>query len=150
MAEDDKLTGKGISVRVEQTPTTVTFGRAPTIDLSGIPEAERSKMLAAYTNKVLDISAMAQKMSVDVDALRATLGSLAMTTNEAAEAGNAITITHTQDTSIGRTEIIMGNTDQAKIGKLSRSQSGEKDWTPYYIGAGLIALVLIAAIMGGA
>jgi hypothetical protein len=149
MTENDKEIGKGVVVRVEQTPTTIAFGPAPTIDLSGISEAERAKMLVAYNNKVLDISATAQKMRVDVDALRATLGSLAMTTNEAAQAGNAITITHTQDTSIGRTEIIMGNTDQAKTGKLSRSQTGDKDWTPYYVGAGLIALVLIAAIMGG-
>ncbi len=149
MADEDRNTGKDVAVRVDHTPTTIAFGPASTIDLSGISEAERAKMLVAYNNKVLDISATAQKMRVDVDALRATLGSLAMTTNEAAQAGNAITITHTQDTSIGRTEIIMGNTDQAKTGKLSRSQTGDKDWTPYYVGAGLIALVLIAAIMGG-
>lgn len=149
MADEDKSTGKVVSVRVEHAPTTIAFGPTPLIDLSGIPEAERAKMLTAYNNKVLDISATAQKMRVDVDALRATLGSLAMTTNEAAQAGNAITISHTQDTSIGRTEIIMGNTDQAKTGKLSRSQTGERDWTPYYVGGGLVALVIIAVVLGG-
>lgn len=149
MADEGKNTGKDVAVRVEHTPTTIAFGPASMIDLSGIPEAERAKMLAAYNNKVLDISATAQKMRVDVDALRATLGSLALTTNEAAQAGNSITITHTQDTSIGRTEIIMGNTDQARTGKLSRSQTGERDWTPYYVAGGLIALVIIAAVLGG-
>lgn len=149
MADEEKRSGKDVAVRIEHTPTTVAFGPSAMIDLSGIPEAERARMLEAYNNKVLDISAEAQKMRVDVDALRATLGSLATTTNETAQAGNAITITHTQDTSIGRTEIIMGNTDQAKTGKLSRSQSGERDLTPYYVAGGLVALVVIAALLGG-
>lgn len=148
MANEDKRSDQSVVARVEHAPTTVAFGPSAIIDLSGIPETERANMLEAYNNKVLDISAEAQKMRVDVDALRATLSSLAMTTNETSEAGNAITITHTQDTSIGRTEIIMGNTDQAKTGKLSRSQTGERDQTPYYVAVGLVALLVIAFFLG--
>lgn len=149
MSDQEDETGKEVAVRVEYTPAKVNFGPAPTIDLSGIPEKERAQMLADYNNKVLDVSAKAHQMKVDSDALRATLSSLSNTTNEAAQDGNSVTITHTQQTSIGRTEIIMGNTDQAKTGKLTRSQTGERDWTPYYIGGGLLALVLIAALLGG-
>jgi hypothetical protein len=37
----------------------------------------------------------------------------------------------------------MGNTDNARAGKLSKSQAGEKDWTPAYVIAVIIAVVLI-------
>ncbi|WP_157132159.1 hypothetical protein [Roseobacter sp. AzwK-3b] len=149
MSKEDKETARDVAVRVDHTPTTVNFGPTPTIDLAGIPEEQRAKMLADYNNKVLDVSAAAHQMRVDSDALRATLNSLSNTTNEAAQDGNSVTITHTQETSIGRTEVIMGNTDQAKTGKLTKSQTGERDLTPYYIGGGLLAMVLIAALLGG-
>ena len=141
-------TDKNVAVRIEQMPTEINFGPAPTIDLSGISEKERAQMLTEYNSKVLDVSAKAQEMKVDVDALRATLNSFSITANEASQDGNSATITHTQTTSIGRTEIIMGNTDQAKTGKLSRSQTGERDWTPFYIGGGLLAFVLIGIAVG--
>jgi hypothetical protein len=38
----------------------------------------------------------------------------------------------------------MGNTDAAKTGKLTRSQTGERDWTPIYVIAGIVAVVVIA------
>ena len=76
---------------------------------------------------------------------RNTLHTLSSTAKEVVEAGNSATISHTQTTSIGRTEVIMGNTDHAKSGKLTKSQTGERDWTPLYIIAGLITVVLIAA-----
>ena len=69
------------------------------------------------------------------------------TTREISDRGDAVTITHTQTTKVGRTEIMMGNTEQAQSGKLSKSQTGEKDWTPYYIFGGILALVIIAALM---
>ena len=40
---------------------------------------------------------------------------------------NEITITNSKDDSIGRTEVIMGNTDEAAKGKLSRSAKGLPD-----------------------
>ncbi len=88
-------------------------------------------------------------MKVDVDALHATLSHLGGATHEAAKDGTSVTITHTQDTSIGRTEIIMGNTAEAQRGQLSRSQTGDTNWTPYYIFGGLAALVLVVVMLAG-
>jgi len=93
---------------------------------------------------MLDISKKAQELHVDVGALKASLGTLTDTTRTLAQDGNAVTVSHTQTTSIGRTEIIMGNTDSARVGKLTKSQTGERDWTPIYVIFGIIALVLIA------
>lgn len=148
MATHDDEHKQDVVVRATHKPLSVPFGPAANIDLSHVSEREREQMLAAYNKGLLDVSRKAHEMKVDSDALRSTLNSLGNATNEAAQAGNAVTITHTQQTSIGRTEVIMGNTDQAKTGRLTRSQTGEKDLTPFYIGGGLVALIVIAAILG--
>ena len=132
-----------------QVPMSIPLGPKTTMDLSWLPEEERRALLREYTGGMLDISRKAQELHVDVGALDATLQSLTGTTKQASEQGDAITLTHTHTSSVGRTEVIMGNTDRAQSGKLTKSQTGEKDWTPYYVIGGLIAAVLIAAAVAG-
>lgn len=112
----------------------------------GWPEAERKALLTEYVRGALDISKKAQDLHVDVGVLKSTLQNLADTTKEVSESGNSVTITHTQTTSIGRTEVMMGNTGRAQSGKLSRSQTGDNDWMPYYIIGGIIALAAIVIV----
>ncbi|GAA4815409.1 hypothetical protein GCM10023232_08920 [Sphingosinicella ginsenosidimutans] len=126
-------------------PTSVPLSPSTNLDLSWLPEAQRAALLADYTRGMLDLSQKAQELHVDVGALKSTLATLTETTKQVADAGNAVTVSHTQTSAIGRTEVIMGNTDNARSGKLSRSQTGERDWTPIYILVGIVALVLIAA-----
>lgn len=128
---------------------TVPLGPATAIDLSFLPADQRAALLHDHARKMLDIGAKAQELHVDVGALRVTLDQLASTTREVSEAGNAVTIAHTQTTKVGRTEIKMGNTEEARSGKLSKSQTGERDWNPYYIFAAIAAVVLIAFLFAG-
>jgi hypothetical protein len=130
-------------------PTTISLTPTTALDLSHLPEAERSQLVAEHTKGMLDLARTAQKLHLDVGVLKAALGTLSDATQEVAQSGNSVTISHTQTSSVGRTEILMGNTDRAKGGKLTASQTGARDWTPYYIFAGLIALVLIAASVFG-
>lgn len=142
---------KGELLKVENAPVPTKIDLTPgtSIDISWLPETERKALLADYTKGILDISRKAQELHVDSAALKKTLDDLSVTTKEVSESGNAVTISHTQTTSVGRTEVIMGNTQQAQSGKLSKSQTGEKDWTPYYIFGGILALILIVALMNG-
>jgi hypothetical protein len=105
--------------------------------------------MEGYAKGVIDLAKEAHRLHVDVAVLKATLDQLAHTTKEVSESGNAVTITHSTSTKAGRTEIKMGNTEEAKTGKLSSSQTGVTDWTPYYIIGGLVALVLIAFLFAG-
>lgn len=145
MSEENNLPARGRS----NVPTSVPINSNTSLDLSWMPEAQRAQLLAEYTRGELDIRRKAQELQVDVEVLRETLGNLTETTRRVAADGNSVTITHTQTTSVGRTEIIMGNTDNARSGKLSKTQTGEKDWTPIYILAGLIAIVLIVNAIAG-
>jgi len=141
--------GRDVTPRSGNSPSTVPLGPATTIDLSFLPEAQRNALLHDHARKLLDVGAKAQELHLDVNVLRATLDQLATTTREVADGGNAVTIAHTQTTKVGRTEIKMGNTEEARSGKLTKSQTGERDWNPYYIFAAIAAVVLIAFLFAG-
>lgn len=128
-------------------PAVINLGPSSSIDLSWIPENERKEFLTEYAKGMLDLNKRAQELHIDAAVLRKTLDDLADTTIQVSESGNAVTITHTQTTKIGRTEVMMGNTQEAQSGKLSKSQTGAKDWTPYYIFGSILALIIIFFLM---
>ena len=132
-------------VRPTAIPTSVVSGTTTAFELlSMLPESERNALMAEHAKGMLNITRKATEMHVDVAALSAALGTVASTTMQAAKDDVSVTASHAQTTSIGRTEVIMGNTDAARVGKLTKSQTGEFNWTPIYIIIGIIALVLIA------
>lgn len=130
-------------------PTSIALATGQIVDLSFMPDAQRNALMAEYMRGTIDIARKANELHVDVVTLRNTLGALAETTRQVSLDGNAVTVTHTQTTAVGRTEIIMGNTDAANKAKLTRTQTGiESNWTPYYVFAAIAAVVLIViAIM---
>jgi hypothetical protein len=125
-------------------PTAIPISPTTMLDLSHLSEQERKALLFDYTRGMLDVGRKASELNVDVTTLRNTLDNFSQIARIAQEDGTSVTITHTQTTAIGRTEISMGNTDAAKTGKLTRSQTGDRDWTPIYIIAGIVAVVIIA------
>jgi hypothetical protein len=141
--------GRNIVPQAGRTPSTVTLGALPTLDLSFLPEAERNALMSDYAKGVIDVAKKAHELHVDVGVLKSTLDQLAHTTREVSDGGNAVTVSHTQTTKIGRTEIKMGNTEEAKTGRMTSSQVGDRNWTPYYIFAGIVAVVLIAFLFAG-
>lgn len=128
-------------------PTAIHFAPNMSMDISWLPEDERKELMLDYAKGMIDIAKKAQELHVDANSLKKTLDDLSDTTREISDSGNAVTITHSQTTKVGRTEVMMGNTAQAQSGKLSKTQTGETDWTPYYIFAGILALIIIAALM---
>jgi hypothetical protein len=141
--------GRSLVPQPGKTPSVITVGPLTNIDISFLPDAQRNALMEDYAKGTIDIAKRAHELGVDVGALKSTLDILSNTTKEVSESGNSVTVSHTQTTKIGRTEIKMGNTEEAKSGKLSKTQTGEKDWNPYYIFAGIAALVLIAFLFAG-
>ena len=148
MADHDENKGREVTP-TGVTPTSVNITPSTSVDLSWLPEDQRKLLLAEHAKGMLDLGRKAQELHVDVGVLKATLATLSDATQDVTEAGSSVTIAHTQSTSVGRTEILMGNTDKAKQGKLSATQTGGTDWTPWYVFGGLLAIVLIAAAVFG-
>lgn len=145
--KNDSTKGEVLKVGDVSVPTKIDLTPGTSMDISFLPEDERKELLTDYAKGILDISRKAQELHVDSRALKKTLDDLSVTTKEVSESGSAVTISHTQTTSVGRTEVMMGNTEQAQKGKLSKSQTGEKDWMPYYIFGGILAVIIIAALI---
>ncbi len=81
-----------------------------------------------YSRGMLDIGRKAKELDVDGATLKRTLDDLLAITRETSENGNSITITltitHTTDSSLGRTEVMIGNTRQAIRGETHQ----KPDW----------------------
>ena len=97
----------------------------------------------------VELAKKGMEQSIDVDSLRARLNTFGNQVYDVIEKGGSITITNAKDDSIGRTEVIMGNTDEAAKGKLSRSAKGLPDNSKWLIiGGVVVAIIAILALSG--
>jgi len=140
---------KGEEVNSYPAKDRIQLGSRDVLDLSGLKEEEISELKRQHAEGMIDISKKAAEMGVDVQALDNTLRSFVDQTNKATQDGSHTTITHTQTTSIGRTEVVVGNTETAQKAKMTRSALGQKDITIAVVIIGAIAIVVVAMILGG-
>lgn len=127
----------------------IALNQTDLLDLSGLSSTQIAELKRQYAGGMIDVGRKAQEMKVDVAALEATLHSITDQTAKATQAGSHITTTHTQTTSIGRTETVIGNTDRAASGKLSRSAVGQGDPTLIYVIVGAAVAIVIAVLALG-
>ena len=117
------------------------------IDLGLLSQEQQNELLAEYMRGTLDINKRAAQMHVDVNAFRSMLDVMAAKTKElSAQEGTSVTMQHTQESSVGRTEVIMGNTEQAAKGRLTRTMAGERNFTWLYVVVGVIAVLVLVSM----
>lgn len=122
-------------------PATLQLAHNEQLDVSGLDEEQVRELRMRYAAGMIDLKNRAEAMKLDVSALDASLTSFNTQADKATRDGYSATIQHSQTTSIGRTEVIIGNTKKAADGKLSRSAAGESS-TRFFI-----ILVIIAALI---
>ena len=120
------------------------------LDLTSLTEAQKMQLKEDHAKGMIDMKKKAAELKIDVGALDAALNSIVTQTSKAGEAGAHATISHTQTTKLGRTEVVIGNTDKAAKGKLSRSATGEENKTLMIIAIiAVVAIILAIIIFGG-
>ncbi len=119
------------------------------IDLGSLSPQQQDQLMMEYMRGTLDINKKAAEMHVDVTAFKNMLDVMSRKTKELAEQeGTSVTMQHTQETSVGRTEVIMGNTQQAASGKLTRTMAGERNMTwLYVVGGAIVVLILVSMFL---
>lgn len=147
MSEDNKHVPA--PVRGGGVPTQVPLGGGASMDLSWLSEEERKALLVGHAKGMMDTARRAGELHVEANNVRENLHTFSENMSQMSQNGLSVTTTYTQNVQGGRIEMIGGNTDTAGKGKLTKSQTGERDWTPYYVFAGLVALVLIAVVLAG-
>ena len=151
MADEQKgaqaLTTAGSQAVAPAGGTAIKLGDVSTIDTAGLTPEQVQALKMQHAQGLIDIQKKAHELKVDVAALGGGLNTMAQSTKDVSEAGNSVTISHSMSTSFGRTEVMMGNTDTASKGKLSRSQAGLKDMTMYYVVIAAVVVVVLALIL---
>jgi hypothetical protein len=124
---------------------TIQLGALTQLDTTGLTEQQVQQLRMKYLEGLVTLEQKKQELQIDVGATAATLNTMAVNVKQMSEAGDAVTITHVQQNSLGHTEVMMGNTETAMKGKVSRAQRGETDKTLWYVI--IAAVVIIVAVM---
>lgn len=142
--------GQGIEKPVENGALSASvINLAPTassVDLSGLSPEQVAELKRQHAAGMIDLSRTANDLKAHNASLAMLLDSLNSEAAKATQSNVSMTATHTQTTPIGRTEIVIGNTDRAASGKLSTSATGVPDRVLWIVGIIATAMIIIAVI----
>jgi hypothetical protein len=125
----------------------IPLGNSSQLSLGGLTEAQQQQIKLQHAERMIHLNAKAQELGIEAQALDAHLRNMGAAAAEATKNDIAVTMTRTSTDTLGRTEIIMGNTETAAKGKLTRSQEGQRDQTLAYVIIAAIAILVIAILM---
>lgn len=146
---DNYSKNTSLSKKKNQSEDSLPLGkdRITELNLEGLPEETKVELRKKHAEGMLDIEKKFLENGIDSDTIRKRMGDINESVNKA-DPDSSVTVTGSYTDNLGRTEVIMGNTDKARKGKLDRSQKGESDNTLLYVGI-VGAFILLAIILGG-
>ena len=122
----------------------INLGSNNLIDLTGMPPEQVAELKRQYASGMIDLKKKAEELKIDNASLAMLLDSFNTEASKATQANVSMTATHAQTTAIGRTEVVIGNTDRAASGKLSASAAGVPDRLLWIVGIAAVAVVIVA------
>lgn len=73
--------------------------------------------------KQIDIHASIREVQRDLEATSISVGNMADATRRMSDSGDAVTVRQTIENTAGKTEVLMGNTDEPKRGNVDRENN---------------------------
>ncbi len=143
------MSSKDIVQREEQLPDRITLSGGEQLSLQGLSDEQKRTLMMQHAGAMLELQKKATEYGIDSQGIRNQIDSHIDQANKAKQDGTSATISYVQESSLGRTEALIGNTDKAASGKLSKSATGEKDNTVTIIVIIAIAAVLVALFASG-
>lgn len=147
MTQPERNQGEQLPAAMDSRREVLVLGNRTEIDLSMLSESDRKALKMACLQGQIELQQKLGELSIENHALAERLASMAETVTKAETLGASVTVTGAYNDQMGRTEIIMGNTDTAARGKLDRSQKGEQDFTIVYVVIGAIFILILAGIL---
>lgn len=114
------------------------------IDISNLSPEAQDELRKYAAMKKIDLKAAVQETQRDLQATSIAVGNMADATRRMSESGDAVTIRQTINNKAGQTEVLMGNTNEAKRGNVDKDTS---TWA--YVVGGIVVLLIVAAVLGG-
>ena len=149
MTENKKQIRKIDDSKNSQQPKTnlvIPVSNSSHLDLSALPEDTRNAMIERFAEGTIDNVKYGQKLNVENKSMSEKMDHISTTVSKVSQSGASVTITSTHEDSMGHTEVMVGNTDAAASGKLSKAQRGKPDATTMYAIMGAVVVVLISII----
>ncbi|SEH31719.1 hypothetical protein [Magnetospirillum fulvum] len=126
----------------------INLAQSDVLNLSGLNDSQIAEIKRQHADGMVSVQVKAAEMKLDVTALDAALTSFTDQTAKASQAGAHATIQHSQTSSIGKTEVVIGNTDRAAAGKIN-SGSNAHLRTLLVVAVVAIAVVVLAGLFRG-
>ena len=130
MTDDKNLTAKseiGNKDLLSKENTQIDLSNPNSIDVAGLSSEDQQQLILKAQESKIEIKKKADEAQIDIQGTNANLSNFNEVVRNSTKDGTSTTITHTQTSSTGRTEAVMGNTEKAASGKISRSGSGLED-----------------------
>ena len=125
----------------------INLGSTSLIDLTGMSPEQVAELKRQYASGMIDLRKKAEELKIDNASLAMALDSFNTEAAKATQANVSMTATLAQTTSIGRAEVVIGNTDRAASGKLSASAAGVPDRLLWIVGIAAVAAIIVALII---
>ncbi len=129
-----------------QIPRTIQLGQQDALDITNLAQREQDALEAEAHRKAIERDDRGQRIGQDLTATAAQIRTFTDAVANTTAQNAAVTITNTKDDALGRTEMMFGNTDAARAGKLSRSQQGLADNAKFWILLVVIVGVVIVLV----
>lgn len=147
----DKDIVQRVSRNNEVTPRemkVLSLGNASGLDVSNLDDRQISALQEEHARNLVELERKANEAKVALGRTKGKLDTFSGAVRQAAQDGTSATITNVQEDELGRTEIIVGNTDTAKSGKVSLLQRGSNLPTLALLAVAVIALAAVF-VLGG-
>lgn len=155
MSEDNKTkdqSNSNIELHVDSAiqkhkTESIQLGESKELDISGLDKGQIQDLKIKQGEMALDRDDRRENIKTDLSATGAKLNVFGQAIRDSAEEEGSVTITNAHDDALGRTEIIMGNTEAARKGKLTRTQTGSDDFgVKFWLIFACIAAVVIIIV----
>lgn len=117
------------------------------ISLDGMTDQQIAEVKKRQADAAINIQEKAAKAVIDTRSIDERIQNIADGVNKATEGSAAATLTGTYSDELGRTEVIMGNTERAQKGKLTQSQQGTSNNGILYVVIVALAIIIVAFIV---
>lgn len=134
-------------IQKKEQPNEITLDGGMTLNLDGLPEETVIELRKQQAEGMIELQKTMLEQGIQTKDIERRMSDIADNVAKASADQSAATVTGSYNDKLGRTEVIMGNTETAQKGKLTSSQQGRSDKTLLYVGLAIATVIILAIIL---
>lgn len=134
-------------IQKKDQPNEITLDGGMTLKIDGLPEETVIELRKKQAEGMIELQKTMLEQGIQTKDIESRMSGIADNVAKASADQSAATVTGSYNDKLGRTEVIMGNTETAQKGKLTSSQQGRSDKTLLYVGIAIATVIILAIIL---